>query len=77
MKKWEIIGSSPEKFSAETINSEDSSGNSDMAKAAFEAASELILQPHQAPVSPGGGGGNDNGDWGDEDKKKRRSGRKR
>ena len=63
--------------SMETINSEDSSGNSDMAKTAFEVASELILQPHQAPISSGGGGGNDSGDWGDEDKKKRRSGRKR
>ena len=62
--------------SMETINSEDSSGNSDMAKTALEVASELILQPHQAPVSSGGGG-NDSGDWGDEDKKKRRSGRKR
>ena len=76
-KNGEIIDSSPEKFSAETINSEDSSGTSDITKAAFEVASELILQPHQAPVSSGGGGGNDSGDWGDEDKKKRRSGRKR
>ena len=48
-----------------------------MAKTAFEAASELIFQPYQAPISSGGDGGNDNGDWGDEDKKKRRSGRKR
>ena len=63
--------------SLETINSEDSSGTSDITKAAFEVTSELILQPHQAPVSSGGGGGNDSGDWGDEDKKKRKSGRKR
>ena len=61
----------------QSISSEGDSGNSDMAKTALEVASELILQPHQAPVSSGGGGGNDSGDWGDEDKKKRRSGRKR
>ena len=70
-------GGSDDNSITQSTSSDGDADNSDMAKTALEVASELILQPHQPPLSSGGGGGNDNGNWGDEDKKKRRSSRRR